>query len=225
MLIEIIATNLEEAITAEKYGANRIELIHSFDLGGLSPALELSREVCLKVKIPVNVMIRPHGDSFCYSPADMKQIMLELEYLRDKTQANALVFGALDNNRNIDITLLKQIIANKGHLGFTFHRAIDVAANTLEAYNQLLEFKEIDLVLTSGGKNTAIEGARVIKQMLELNNGQSNCKILAGSGITPENAAKLIQQTNVTQIHLGTGVREDNILIKSKFDALITNIS
>lgn len=225
MLIEIIATNLEEAITAEKYGANRIELIHSFDLGGLSPALELSREVCLKVKIPVNVMIRPHGDSFCYNLADIKQILLELEYLRDKTQANAVVFGALNNNGNIDKTLLKQIIANKGHLGLTFHRAIDVAFDTLEAYKQLIEFKEIDLVLTSGGKNTASEGAHVIKQMLELNNGQSNCKILAGSGITPENAAKLIQQTNVTQIHLGTGVRENGKLSLAKYNDLIKNIS
>ena len=32
MLVEIIATNLEEAINAENYGADRLELIHDFAL-------------------------------------------------------------------------------------------------------------------------------------------------------------------------------------------------
>ena len=43
MKIEIIVTNVEEAILAEQYGADRLELIHAFNLGGLSPALDLSK--------------------------------------------------------------------------------------------------------------------------------------------------------------------------------------
>lgn len=224
MLIEIIVTSLDEAIQAEKYGANRLELIHGFEQGGLSPQLQLSQQICAAVKIPVNVMLRPHGDSFHYSNKDMQQIMLELDYLREHTQANAIVFGGLDAEAKIDCKLLELIINNKGHLGLTFHRAIDVAANTIDAYTELLNYPEIDQILTSGGKNTALDGYAQIRQMVRLNANRGYCKILAGSGVTPSNAKQLIALTKVEQIHLGTGVRENGIFVKNKFDELITSV-
>jgi copper homeostasis protein len=220
MIIEIIATNLEEAILAEQYGANRIELIHNFAEGGLSPNLQLSQAVCNAVKIPVNVMVRPHGRSFCYSHDDIRQIIDEIKFLREHTRANAIVFGALDSSDNVDTKLLETVIEHKGHLGLTFHRAIDVANDTLTAYKAIIKYPEIDLVLTSGGKNTALAGAEVIKQMVELN--APNCKVLAGSGITPDNALSLIKITGVSQIHLGTGARENNKLSATKFKKLIS---
>ena len=224
MLIEIIVTSLEEAILAEKYGASRLELIHGFGLGGLSPQLELSKQICTAVKIPVNVMIRPHGDSFCYSDKDIQQIMLELDYLREHTKAKAIVFGGLDTEFKIDTKLLKQVIQNKGHLGLTFHRAIDVAANTIDAYKELLNYPEIDQILSSGGKSTALEGYKQIKQMVALNANRGYCKVLAGSGVTPANAKQLIELTGVEQIHLGTGVRENGVFVKDKFDKLIASV-
>ena len=224
MLIEIIATNLTEAKQAEEYGASRIELIHAFDLGGLSPQLEISRAVCAEVAIPVNIMIRPHGNSFHYAKTDIQMILRELEFLRDHTQAKAVVFGALNTENKIDTELLKLIIENKGHLGLTFHRAIDVAQNTLVAYSTLLDYPEIDLVLSSGGYNTAPEGKAVIQQMVELSRNGAHCQVLAGSGITPANARNLIDFTGVKQIHLGTGVREGKVLSKAKFAELMQNI-
>lgn len=225
MIVEIIATTFEEAILAEKYGANRIELIHSFDLGGLSPTLELSKEVCNNVKIPVNVMVRPHGESFIYTAANIKTIVKEIEYLRDKTRANAIVFGALTDENTIDHKTLQQVIDIKGRLGLTFHRAIDEAENTVDAYKELLEYPEINLVLTSGGQATAIIGAENIIEMMRLNKGFKQCSILAGSGVTIENATELIKKTKVSQIHIGTGVRKDNQLSQEKFSQLFRNIA
>lgn len=225
MFIEIIATNQDEAIFAEKCGANRIELIHDFDLGGLSPKLELSKTVCNTVNIPVNIMLRPHGYNFIYSANDIKQIMKELEYLRDNTKANAVVFGALTNNGKINKKLLKLVLQNKGNLGFTFHRAIDTTTDILASYQELLQFPEIDLVLTSGGKNTAIEGRDIIKKMVKLNEKYNHCKILAGSGLNPQNVKELVKYTNVEQIHLGTGVRINNELSQIKFNELLENFN
>ena len=110
MVLEVIVTTIQEALQAEKYGANRLELINSFALGGLSPDLTLSKEICNEVNIPVNIMLRPHGKSFIYDKADIKTIMAELDYLRDHTKANSIVFGALTSQNQIDHKLLQQII-------------------------------------------------------------------------------------------------------------------
>lgn len=221
MLIEIIVTNREEAILAEKYGADRLELIHDFNLGGLSPPLEISQDVCAAVQIPVSVMVRPHGKNFVYDQQDRQQIIREINYLRDHTSAHGIVFGALTEEDTLNIKLLKHVIASKERLALTFHRAIDTAYDTFTCYQELLNYKEIDVVLTSGGKPTALEGTSVIKQMVELGNPYSHAKILAGSGINPDNAQEIIKQTSVKQIHLGSGVRTNNALDPNKFTQLL----
>ena len=225
MIIEIIVTSVEDAITATKLGAHRLELIDSFEHGGLSPKLELTKFVCEQVNIPVNVMLRSNPCmDFNYNSHDIKIMLNELEYIRDFTKANGIVFGALDNNGKIDVTLLKLIITNKGHLKLTFHRAIDISNNIIRNYERLLDFKEIDLVLTSGGMETALEGAINIRKMIELSMNCEHAKILAGSGITPNNATEIIKQTSVTEIHLGTGVRINNILSAGKFKQLLLRL-
>jgi copper homeostasis protein len=225
MLIEIIVMTLAEAVLAEKYGANRLELIDSFAHGGLSPDLELARSVCEAVTIPVNIMLRPHGNSFIYSKSDIKQTMAKLAYLRDHTQANGVVFGALDHDGNIDTQLLEQIIANLGHLSLTFHRAIDASFDVIRAYKTLLKYPEVTLVLTSGGAKTALEGIDNITHMLAIRQRarKSYAAILAGGGITPNNAKSIIDATQTKQIHLGQGVRENEVLEKRKFDQLLIN--
>jgi copper homeostasis protein len=55
MLLEVIVTNVQEAILAQEYGADRLELIHAFTVGGLSPDKNLAQEVCSAVTIPINV--------------------------------------------------------------------------------------------------------------------------------------------------------------------------
>ncbi len=221
MIVEIIVTNQLEAVTAETFGANRLELIHSFEHGGLSPALELTKTVCDAVNIPINVMLRPHNNlSFNYSKADTVILLQELEYIRDHTHANGIVFGALDINGNIDTALLTLIIANKGHLTLTFHRAIDASTNIIDSYRLLLDTAEVDWVLTSGGKNTALHGLDVIKEMQYLHRDHANATIIAGSGVTPENVLSIIKQTVVSEIHLGTGVRTGGILMQAKFEEL-----
>jgi copper homeostasis protein len=216
MKIEIIVTNVSEAIVAEKNGADRLELIDSFACGGLSPSLTLSQQVCAAVNIPVCVMVRPHGESFNYNDSDIQQIIHEIIYLRDETSAAGIVFGALTKNHELDHDALKEVLANKGRLSITFHRAIDAAVSPLNCLQKLLNYDAVDLVLTSGGEPTAIEGIETIKAMVRAcKNTRTN--ILAGSGITPENALNIVEATGVEQIHIGSGVRTHDELDPEKF--------
>ncbi|MBX9597602.1 MAG: hypothetical protein K2X04_03390 [Burkholderiales bacterium] len=225
MLIEIIATNLEEAICAEQYGANRLELIHDFELGGLSPKLELARDVCTAVNIPVNVMVRPHGESFIYTPQDMTTILHEIDYLLSNSKVSSIVFGSLTENRVINLRQLESVIKlleNTG-VGLTFHRAIDVSSDVVAAYQELQNYTpHLTRVLSSGGKDNAIGGS---KQLAEMQQGSRGVILLAGAGITPENATDLISISKVSEIHLGTGVRTNGRLDQGKFEALKNNLA
>jgi copper homeostasis protein len=228
MLVEVIVTNVKEAILAEEYGANRLELIHAFADGGLSPALSLTTEVCSAVNIPVSVMVRPHAKSFVYSDGDMQQILTEIDYIAEKSKAANIVFGSLDGSGDIDFKQLERVLGfiELAKLGLTFHRAIDVCNNTLKSFGELQQYAGTNLkrVLSSGGKATAELGVEELSQMQQLVK-PSGVKLLIGSGVTPSNAQVLSCKIGVDEIHIGTGVRDSNgLLSKLKFAELIQNI-
>ena len=54
---EVCVDSLEDAIKAEKNGANRIELCGRLDLDGLTPSRDLIRNAVSILKIPIRVMI------------------------------------------------------------------------------------------------------------------------------------------------------------------------
>ena len=57
-----------------------------------------------------------------------------------------------------------------------------------------------DRVLTSGGAESAFEGRETIARMVKMSIG-SGTLIMAGAGITPENASQIIAETSVPEIH------------------------
>ena len=63
LLIETCCTTLDEALSAQARGANRIELCVDLSIGGVTPPHDLIREVVQSLTIPVNVLIRPEKRS------------------------------------------------------------------------------------------------------------------------------------------------------------------
>ena len=57
-LLEVIVSSVEDALEAEQGGAGRLEVVRSLEVGGLTPSLELVRQICQRVKIPLRVMLR-----------------------------------------------------------------------------------------------------------------------------------------------------------------------
>jgi len=57
-LLEVIVCSVDDAIAAERGGADRLEIISRYDVGGLSPPVELARRIAATVKIPLRVMLR-----------------------------------------------------------------------------------------------------------------------------------------------------------------------
>jgi copper homeostasis protein len=81
----------------------------------------------------------------------------------------------------------------------TFHRAIDVCRDPLEAIDILVAIG-VDRVLTSGQAISARAGARTIARMVT--HAGNRLAILAGGRIDENNAAGIVQRTGVREIHV-----------------------
>ena len=64
ILTEVCADNLNSAITADRAGADRIELCQGLSEGGLTPSPALIRWCSSNLKLGVMVLIRPRGGDF-----------------------------------------------------------------------------------------------------------------------------------------------------------------
>ncbi|MCC0661136.1 copper homeostasis protein CutC [Clostridioides sp. ZZV14-6154] len=208
-MLEIIGMTVEDAKIIEDCGADRIELVSALTEGGLTPSFGLIESVVNSVKIPVNVMIRPHAKSFVYSKEDINIMLKDINTVKE-IGANGVVFGMLDKNDNIDEENLDFLLQYCDNLDVTFHRAID-ESNTIESVNILKNYDRITNILTSGGKGNIKDNIKIIKDMMLNSN---NIKILLGGGLNFNNIVEIKGVTKASNFHFGTAVRID----KSPFE-------
>jgi len=112
--------------------------------------------------------------------------------------ANAVVFGMLDLDGNIDVEQTSRFVALAAPLRVTFHRAFDMSADLLRSL-RALQTTGVHKVLTSGGKQTVLEGAETIARLVDA--AGDTPAIIAGSGIDESNVAQVIETTGVREIH------------------------
>jgi len=204
MIIEVIADSVNDARMAQVAGASRIELISGALEGGITPSYGLIKAVC-SLNIPVNVMIRPHSRSFCYTPEELEIMINDIEVCK-KSGAAGVVFGVLTEQNDIDEKVLGQLIEAAEGLDITFHRAFDEVTDQIKALRILQTYPEISRVLTSGGEEAAITATTRLQQLIK-ESEDSHLKIMAGSGLTADNIAQLLAQASVNEIHIGSGAR------------------
>lgn len=203
-MLEIIGMSVEDAITIEKCGADRVELVSALTEGGLTPSFGLIDAVIKSVNIPVNVMIRHHAKSFIYSDEDIKIMLKDIEKVKE-LGANGIVVGMLDEKNNINEEQLRVIIEASKGLDITFHRAID-DTDVVKSTGVLNKYNEITNILTSGGKGTILENIEDINNMKIKSN---NINLLLGGGLNFDNIEQIKKLTNNKDFHFGTAVRID----------------
>lgn len=197
ILIEVCCGSVDDAVEAEKGGADRVELNSAIFLGGLTPSLGSIIEAKRRLNIPVMVMIRPRSGGFCYTKAEM-EVMLSDAELAVKHGADGLVFGILTSDGSIDVEHCRRIIDLARGRQTVFHRAFDVTPDPMKALDQLIDLG-LSRVLTSGQEKTAPEGIELIKKLIV--HAGDRIEILPGSGLRPHNIRTFVEQTNVTQVH------------------------
>ncbi|MGL6105737.1 copper homeostasis protein CutC, partial [Romboutsia sp.] len=206
-MLEIIALGVEDAKTIESCGANRIELVSALTEGGLTPSFGLIEKIVNTVNIPVNVMIRPHANSFVYSEYDMEIMLKDIEIVKS-LGANGIVFGSLTKEGNLHKAQLEQVIKACSGLDFTYHRAIDDSKDILNNTKLLREYSQITSVLTSGGPGKVPDNMDTVVEIV--NNTLGKEKTLLGSGLNLENIEAIKKASNAVNFHFGTAVRVNN---------------
>ncbi|MGG0644549.1 copper homeostasis protein CutC [Sporosarcina gallistercoris] len=206
MKLEIIATSLQDARTAERAGADRLELCSALTEGGLTPSLGLIEAVVEGVSIPVHVIVRPHSRTFRYDEEDIQVMLSDIRHIR-QTKAAGIVIGILDEANRVDTVNLKRFLEEARDLNVTFHRAFDEIEDQLEAVSTLGEFPQIQRILTSGGPAPAPESIEKISELVKKSKTTS-VTILAGNGMTPDGLTAFLEATGVTEVHFGSAVRE-----------------
>jgi len=198
VLLEICCGSIDDAIEAEKGGADRVELCSALFLGGLTPSLGTIQEAKRRVKIPIMVMVRPRGGGFAYSEAEFASMERDAETAVGNG-ADGVVFGILQSDGTIDIPRCRRIRQLIGERQAVFHRAFDVTPDPVDALEQLVNLG-ITRVLTSGQKDSVPEGVELIKKLIERARGR--IEILPGGGIQAWNMKEMIERIGCAQVHL-----------------------
>lgn len=205
--LEVIATCIDDVRQIVLGGGDRIELLSGLSEGGLTPSASLIRAaVHAAGNVPVMVMIRPHAMSFVYSIADLEIMMDDVAIAQD-CGAYGVVFGALGEDREVDLKAMDRLMRHIGTLEVTFHKAIDVTPDPVEALRKVRVYPAVRRVLTSGGPGSITDNLRVMAAMKEA--AGPVLRIMAGGGVTLGNVAAIAFAGAADEFHVGKMVRED----------------
>ncbi|EHC80517.1 copper homeostasis protein CutC [Salmonella enterica subsp. enterica serovar Montevideo str. S5-403] len=109
-LLEICCYSMECALTAQRNGADRIELCAAPKEGGLTPSFGVLRSVREHITIPVHPIIRPRGGDFYYTDGEFAAMLEDIRLVRE-LGFPGLVTGVLTVDGDVDMSRMEKIMA------------------------------------------------------------------------------------------------------------------
>ena len=196
--IEACCPDLESVRTAVQAGAGRIELCEELGIGGITPSETFLRQALdVAGDVPVNVLVRPRGGNFVYTPDEVEQMLRSIRMCR-AAGANGVVIGALLADGSVDIGTVSRLVHEAEGLDITFHRAFDESADLAKALEDIIGLG-IKRILTSGGCPSAYLGRFVLRDLVMQAAGRIT--IMPGCGILPSNLNEIATITAATEFH------------------------
>lgn len=148
------------------------------------------------------VMIRPRGGDFVYSDVEIEAMESTIGFCKQASIAG-VVFGLLTRKKTIDSEKTRRLVRLALPMEVTFHKAIDHSVDVLQSFRELNAIEGVSRVLTSGGRDTAWNGRKVLKAMNDLPGRR--IELIAAGKVLPENREQLAAYTGVTELH-GKGI-------------------
>ena len=210
--LEVCVDSVESAMAEARGGADRLELCSNLLIGGTTPTAALFREIRKQSDIRIHVLIRPRFGDFCYSDYEFNIIREEVKLFRE-LGAQGVVIGILQPDGSLDMNKMKELMQEAGDMSVTLHRAFDVCRDPFEALEQAKELG-IRTILTSGQKNTCMEGMELLKQLAHKADGK--LEIMAGSGVDAQVISRFLKDTEIRAYHMsGKVVIESSMLYRN----------
>ncbi|NWK96393.1 copper homeostasis protein CutC [Sphingobium lactosutens] len=196
ILVEVCIDTAAGLAAALEGGADRIELCSALALGGLTPSAGLMA-LAAQAPIPVRAMIRPRSGHFRFDPAECDAMLRDIDAVRN-AGLEGIVIGATSLSGDLDLMLLERLAAHARGMAITLHRVVDLLPDPVDAVDAAIALG-VSTILTSGGAAKAIDGIERIAAMQERAGGR--VEILAGGGITADNAPVILAATGIGSVH------------------------
>ncbi|MGW0562992.1 copper homeostasis protein CutC [Streptomyces sp. NPDC003016] len=204
-VLEVIALDTQDAIAAQSGGADRLELVTDMAADGLTPSRETFGRIRAAVDIPLRVMLRL-TDGF--AAGDVAALVRAARGMRAEG-AEEFVLGFLDADGNPDLVAVERIVAEIEGCRWTFHRAIDRAADRDALRKRLAELPGLDAYLTAGAVEGVDAGLPVLVAEAEAARRGApgyEPQILVGGGLRLDHLPEL-RAAGIDAFHIGGAAR------------------
>ena len=181
--MEVSVESVAGARVAAAAGAARVELCAGLSDGGLTPSAALIEAASALVE--VHVLVRPRPGDFHYTADELDLVVRDIAVAREHG-ATGVVVGALTGDGRVDDGCAAFVAAAEG-MQTTFHRAIDVSADSRAALDRVAALG-FTRVLTSGRRRSALDGAPLIKELVA--QAGDRIEVMACGGVRAANAAR-----------------------------------
>ncbi|MDR3494701.1 MAG: copper homeostasis protein CutC [Ancalomicrobiaceae bacterium] len=199
-LIEVCVEGIDGLIVAQQSGADRVELCASLLEGGLTPSVGTVTAALQLATVPFYPIVRPRGGDFLYSDAEFASMQADIAAFR-QLGVKGVVFGILTPEARIDEARMRALVEAADGMDVTCHRAFDMTRDIDEAVEALIR-AGVKRVLTSGQRDTAIEGLATLKRTVEKAAGR--IKIMACGALAPDTIARVRDETGAPELHFAT---------------------
>ncbi|MEU9234978.1 copper homeostasis protein CutC [Streptomyces subrutilus] len=202
-LLEVIALDAEDAIAAQAGGADRLELVTDMAADGLTPPRETFAAIRAAVDIPLRVMIRK-ADGF--AAGQVSGLVEAARGLRAEG-AEEFVLGFLNPDGSPDLAAVEAVLAELDGCRWTFHRAIDRAADRDGLRKALAELPGLDTYLTAGSPAGVDEGMPVLlAEAARRGEPGYGARILVGGGLGLTHLP-MLRAAGLDAFHIGGAAR------------------
>ena len=195
---EVCIDSIDQAMKAERQGADRLELCSALHLDGLTPKINEVYKVIKIIQIPIKVMVRCRDGNFIYNESEISKMEEEIDLFKSMG-VQEIVTGALTEANYIDQNATRRLVNRANPMKVTFHKAIDYTHDMLNQINILSKINGITSILTSGGEKTALEGIDNINKIIK--KFGNRFKIIAAGSITNKNLEILSKEIKTSEFH------------------------
>ncbi|MFF6982197.1 copper homeostasis protein CutC [Streptomyces sp. NPDC008343] len=202
-VLEVIALGVEDAVAAQAGGADRLELVTDMAADGLTPPVGTFAGIRAAVDIDLRVMLRP-ADGF--AAGDVARLVRVARELRD-AGADEFVLGFLDADGGVDLEAVERVVSELDGCRWTFHRAIDRAADRDALRKQLDGMPGLDTYLTAGSPTGVDDGLAVLlAEAARVGEPGYEQRILVGGGLRLDHVPRLLA-VGIDGFHIGGAAR------------------
>ena len=202
-VLEVIALGVEDAVAAQAGGADRLELVTDMAADGLTPPVETFTGIRAAVDLDLRVMLRL-ADGFAVG--DVERVVRAASELRD-AGADEFVLGFLDADGSVDLAAMERVVAELDGCRWTFHRAIDRAADRDALRKQLDGMPGLDTDLTAGAAGGVDDGLpTLLAEAARDGEPGYEQRVLVGGGLRLDHVPDLLA-AGIDAFHIGGAAR------------------